>query len=200
VKAASSRPHRSSRLPGTPFPARAGLLLVTVLLCSALVAISGAARRPSVVAVGTSGPTSCALFSSGTLECWGNDTYGRLGDGKDANRRVSGGRAPVTVKGITGATAISVGGEHTCALLAGGSVTCWGEILGAQSVNGKVPYTSTPVRVKGISGATALSTGAYSSCVVLADRKVKCWGGVGGALGSGKLASSRTPVVVKGLP
>jgi hypothetical protein len=108
---------------------------------------------------------------------------------------------PTPVSGISNAKAISGGGtaNTTCALLAGGTVKCWGQILGANVVGGKIPHTQTPVTVKGITNAIGLSTGNAGSCALLADRQVRCWGDAWGALGYGMLTDTKTPVTVRGL-
>ena len=63
-------------------------------------------------------------------------------------------------------TAISAGVSHSCALLAGGTVTCWGNNDYSQ-VSGAA----------GVTSATAVSAGLNHSCALLADKTVTCWGG-----------------------
>ena len=61
------------------------------------------------------------MVSSGQVQCWGYNYYGQLGDNSTNNALT-----PVTVSGLSGATAIAAGYDHTCALVAGGQVQCWG--------------------------------------------------------------------------
>lgn len=64
---------------------------------------------------------NCALLSSsGEVRCWGQNGSGELG-----NPIPDFSATPVAVTGITGATAIAAGSNHTCALV-GGVVKCWG--------------------------------------------------------------------------
>ena len=67
---------------------------------------------------------TCALLSNKTIECWGNNSNGQLGDGSTTNRMT-----PVTVSGISNATAIGGGEYYSCALLSNSTVQCWGFLL-----------------------------------------------------------------------
>ena len=83
----------------------------------------------------------------------------------------------VDLRILSTATSISAGEEHTCAVLSGGSVSCWGYGSYGQLGDGSTTSTqSTPVSVSGISTATSVSAGAYHTCAVLSGGTVKCWG------------------------
>jgi alpha-tubulin suppressor-like RCC1 family protein len=97
---------------------------------------------PVAVSFGTSGTKPLALFvgssngcailpdGSRTLQCWGYNSNGEVGDGTMESPRL----APVDVKTIAGdvATAftqvqtVSIGWSHSCAIVTGGAVLCWG--------------------------------------------------------------------------
>lgn len=122
---------------------------------------------------------TCALLDDGTARCWGDNQFGQLGDNGTIERH-----SPVVVTGLTGATAIVASGgssgDHTCALLAGGTVKCWGRNSFRQLGGPTNEDRSFPVPVPGIGGANvaarALAVGQNYSCALMEDGAVKCWG------------------------
>jgi alpha-tubulin suppressor-like RCC1 family protein len=139
---------------------------------------------------------ACALLADGTAKCWGLGESGQRGDGSFGTFALE----PVAVGGLTGAVALAAGYGHTCAVLADGTMRCWGENREGQLGNGTTadPGTPHPVTVSGITGAGAFTTGAYHTCAVAADHTVKCWGrNDQGQLGDGTVTRSSTPVQVQ---
>jgi alpha-tubulin suppressor-like RCC1 family protein len=160
------------------------------------VAVSGITHATAITASGDGGePHTCALIAGGSIDCWGENYFGQLGDG--SKEYIS--TTPVAVSGITNATAITAGGLNTCALLAGGSIDCWGAhgLLG----DGTNEESRIPVAVSGITNATAITAGFNHTCTLLASDSIECWGENGfGQLGDGKTEDSDLPVTVKGIP
>jgi hypothetical protein len=133
--------------------------------------------------------------------CWGWDLSGQLGDGTPT---APGGPNPPTantVLNVTGATAVSAGGYHTCAVVGGGAVKCWGlndrGQLGNGTTNGFTGI-ATPVNVTGLTGATAISLGDFHSCAQVGT-EARCWGyNVQGQVGNGaNNGSVTTPATVQ---
>ena len=130
------------------------------------------------------------------MQCWGENSYGELGNGTTSGPDVCGGHVipayrcsttPVAVQGLTGATAVSVGSYWACALLSGGTVQCWGDgVTGDDCGDAGSACSSTPVAVPWFTGATAISVGD-PVCALLSGGSVECWG------------DSATPVAVPGL-
>ena len=148
---------------------------------------------------------TCAITGpTGTVRCWGDNSYGQLGNKTFTNSLV-----PVTVKGLSGATAIAAGIGHTCALVSGGKVKCWGRNAEGELGNGtnagpqmcpSGACSNVPVSVTDLSGATAIAAGAGHTCAMRIGAWVQCWGqNNDGQLGDGNYANSTVPVGVTGL-
>jgi len=163
---------------------------------------TGAAFSPALVsgvinavAVAAGGAHSCAVLVDGTARCWGANSSGQLGD-----NGVSGGHSltPVVVSGLANAVAIVAGESHSCALLADGSVRCWGANGAGELGNGTTTNRLTPGPVTGITAAAAVVGGQGHSCVILVDGTARCWGSNSdGQLGDGTTSRRLTPVRVE---
>jgi len=163
------------------------------------VAVSGIANATMVT---TGLVHSCALLETAHVMCWGHDSSGQLGDGGgDSSSSV-----PVEVSGITDATAVDVGFEHSCATLASGGVKCWGSGKYGELGNGgsgEGYKNFAPVAVSGLADATAVTAGNQHGCALRADGgHMVCWGGGQfGEMGNGASnVTNATPVTVSNFP
>jgi alpha-tubulin suppressor-like RCC1 family protein len=140
---------------------------------------------------------SCAVLSTGHIDCWGANGYGELGDGAPTGPVI----APVEVTGVSEASRVAAGGEHTCALLRGGHVECWGEDQWGQ-IGIKLPTgleSATAIDVPTITNANNVAAGEFYSCATLTTGGVTCWGDdFYGQLGD-NAAWSAIPTEVAGL-
>jgi alpha-tubulin suppressor-like RCC1 family protein len=141
--------------------------------------------------------SSCAVLSTGAVNCWGMNGFGQLGDGTTTDRN-----APVAVSGLTDAVKVGLGNDHACAIRSDGTLKCWGSNgnggLGIDSSSSQ----SSPVSVLNISGVTGITGGNYHTCAILSGSSVKCWGGNSyGELGLGDTAPrGNTPGDMATLP
>ncbi|RZP10851.1 MAG: hypothetical protein EVA35_01830 [Candidatus Poseidoniales archaeon] len=144
----------------------------------------------SALEVSAYGNHACALMSDERIKCWGDSTYGQLG--------TSGGSSLPDVTNFWStssmATQVSLGRNHTCAILVDQSVWCWGDNNWAQMGQGylsNAPFWS-PSQVPQIgSTSIAVSAGAEHSCAILMNGSAYCWGWLTyGKLGDGGLSST----------
>ncbi|CAE7569691.1 UVR8 [Symbiodinium natans] len=97
----------------------------------------GTGRRAVQASAGTF--HACALLDNGAVKCWGGNNLGQLGAGTDSTTTPNIGKTagdmgdnlpPVdlgaNLRPGTLATAVVAGFHHTCAILEGGGVKCWG--------------------------------------------------------------------------
>jgi alpha-tubulin suppressor-like RCC1 family protein len=82
-------------------------------------------------------------------ESLGNGVAQQVGVDTLGNGTTTYSSMPVTVTGITNATAVAGGCYQTCAVLSGGSIQCWGWNLYGQLGNGSTTDSSVPVTVTG---------------------------------------------------
>jgi alpha-tubulin suppressor-like RCC1 family protein len=147
--------------------------------------------------ISASGMHSCALLIDSTVNCWGQNGYGQLGDGTTTDSYYQ----TVKVVGLKDVLSIFTGRRNTCALLKDRTLKCWGYNGWGQVGDGtSTNQRNEPVTVAGISGVLNVAIGSTHTCALLEDRSVKCWGYNNvGQLGDGTNKTSVKPVSVKGL-
>jgi alpha-tubulin suppressor-like RCC1 family protein len=138
---------------------------------------------------------------NGAVRCWGTNFHGELGNNSTTSSNV-----PVQVFGLTsGVIAITAGVYHTCALLSGGAMQCWGANDRGEIGDGTTTQRHVPTPVIGLStGVQQISAGGHHTCALanISVVRVLCWGdGIDGDLGDGKIGphSVLQPQVVFGM-
>src|SRR5262249_10579336 len=145
----------------------------------------------------------------GSVQCWGQNESGQLGNGTTAASAV-----PVPVPGITDAVAVTGNGvapsstgcsgctNFECARLADGTVRCWGANPDGELGNGTTSLTPTPmpVAVHGLDDVTSVVAGEGHVFAVLSDGTVAAWGANRcGELGDGTTTHADSPVRIPNL-
>jgi cysteine-rich repeat protein len=140
--------------------------------------------------IGTGSSHSCAAQSGGEVVCWGDGTFGQLGDGRSVSSAV-----PVRAGSLNSVDKVVAGHRHSCAL-ADGELYCWGAIANADDGLSALS-SSEPYLVQGIGAVTQLAAGGYTTCAIDEGGQAHCWGdGESGQLGNGFAADSLAPVTV----
>jgi alpha-tubulin suppressor-like RCC1 family protein len=105
----------------------------------------------SVLALGDS--HTCILNNLGSVECWGYNGKGAVGDGTTINTLL-----PETVIGLeSNVIALASRDNHNCSILNSGVVKCWGDNYAGQLGNGNTINSSLPVAVLGVNGVGLLN-------------------------------------------
>lgn len=149
----------------------------------------------SVIAIAAGSNHTLTVKSDHTVWGWGRNVQGQLGIGNNnPNQRTS----PVQMSGITTATAVAGGTDHSLILLSDGTVRSAG-INNTLQLGISGPAQHSPVTVTGLTGVTAIGAGLYHSVVRKSDGTVRVFG-ASSQLGTSATSNSATPVTPTGLP
>lgn len=126
---------------------------------------------------------SCALLIDGGVACWGWNLNGQAGDTLENDYCGAEGYAdclpsPRPVDGVVGALDVAAGERHSCALVKGGEVVCWGSNQAGQLGVDLPGLARGASRVRLPLPAIDLDAGAAHTCAVLENGDVACWGSV----------------------
>lgn len=148
-----------------------------------------------ISAVATGGTHTCAILPTGGIKCWGSNSQGQVGNATASSQTTF----PVDVSGINGDTlSVSLGANHSCVLLNGGSVKCWGANSVGQLGDGTMTQRRTPVDVIGLpADVVDIDLGGKHSCALTSTGHLYCWGyNYFGQLGLGDALPRALPTLV----
>ncbi len=151
---------------------------------------SGTGALRNITLLTADGSHTCALLASTEAMCWGDDTYGALGDGLGSTGEQVLSAVPVSVVAttgpgfLTGITHLVTGGGHSCAVLANGQARCWGSSAFGELGDGSTGIDGRPrpvVVLNGtgtgpLTGVSLVSAGVAHSCAVMTNARARCWG------------------------
>ncbi len=167
----------------------------SVRAASRVLANSSGAPLSAATQVAGGWSSTCARLADGTARCWGNAQFGQLGNGINAEQPFP---YPVTVidaggQALGDIAQVAVGQYHACALMNGGTVSCWGD-----NASGQLGYATGTATWSGVASPVVLeantpltdisgiSASAYNTCAIKTDGTAWCWGlNTFGRLGGG---------------
>jgi prepilin-type N-terminal cleavage/methylation domain-containing protein len=121
--------------------------------------------------------TVCGVTTAGVGYCWGDGTYGRVGDNNTASHVQTSPRAvdnslsgPVTYRQI------QTGGESTCGLATDGKLYCWGRNHWGQLGDSTTTNRGIPTEVAGGHLYRQLATSGVAACALTTTGTAYCWG------------------------
>ena len=136
----------------------------------------------------------CAILDDSSLQCWGSNEFGQLGDGTTTDRLTM---TDVSLDAARTATSISSGKDHTCSILDNGELQCWGRNNYGQLGDGTNSHSISPVGAILSGVPVQISSGDWHTCAIMDDASLQCWGrNADGQLGDGTNIDSSTPVSV----
>jgi alpha-tubulin suppressor-like RCC1 family protein len=152
----------------------------------------------TAVQVTVGGQHTCVVLDDGNARCWGKGDFGQLGYGSiddvgDQETPSAAGNLNMGGRVLQ----MAAGGSHTCALMEGGTVRCWGRGNEGQLGYGRLDFNGdqllgnetgeTPAEIGDVDvGGTVVQivAGGLHSCALLDTGTVRCWGEADrGALG-----------------
>jgi len=144
------------------------------------------------------GRHTCGRTVAGVAYCWGENSFGALGDGSTSHRTT-----PTQVAGGITFAQLAPGGfiGHTCALATDGVAYCWGDNEVGAIGDGTTDDRFVPTRVAGGFVWTRLDSGFRHTCGRASSGTFYCWGSNGaGQLGTNSTSPSSAPAKVVGQP
>jgi len=144
------------------------------------------------VSASVDGSFALALTATGTVDAWGYNSSGQVGNGTTTQSL-----SPVAVTGPTSVVGIAAGATHGMAVTSGGAVWAWGANGSGELGDGTTTQHLSAVQLTTISGVTQVAAGSQFTVALKSDGTVWSWGrNVVGQLGDGSTTQRHSPVQV----
>lgn len=118
---------------------------------------------------------SCGVETGGAAWCWGQGWAGQLGDGSWGLTNHSTVPVEVSLPGVAALMA-GAGWAHSCGLVAGGAVKCWGNGEAGQLGTGALVGSASPTPAALADVAYGVLVGWKSTCAITGPAGLACWG------------------------
>lgn len=125
----------------------------------------------AVTAHSAGGYHHCAVLQDSSVWCWGNNSYGQVGDGSTENSS-----SPTQALGIQDAVAIEATEYGTCVVDATHRIWCWGYNSHGQIGDRSLENRSVPTLMPELTDVAEIHPGGLHTCALQRDRTVRCWG------------------------
>ena len=131
------------------------------------------------------------------MKCWGRNDDGQLGKAPDEEIHAT----ALEIAGVRNAERLAAGEGQACAVMAGGTVQCWGANEEGELGMGTRSTTELPQRsVNGLSAVRDVCIGSAHACALTEDGAIHCWGAnTAGQVGDGTKERALAPKRVRGI-
>ncbi len=137
--------------------------------------------------VAAGGEHSCGIRATGTLWCWGRNSYGQIGNGTASQDS----EPPTQVGAKTDWLKVTGGGASTCAIRTNQALYGWGLNHRGQVGDETRTVRAVPTQVPGASRWRSVSMGFFHTCGINSSDTLRCWGdNSAGQLGQGNTKRS----------
>jgi len=139
---------------------------------------------------------TCAITNDNKLKCWGDNSFGQVGDGTMIDRNL-----PTNIDlGLNVfPQQVALGSMHTCAVMNDNKLKCWGWNEYGQVGDGTMIDRIIPTTIDlGLNAyAQEIALGSEHTCAVMNDNKLKCWGlNEYGQVGDGTTSDRNIPTTI----
>lgn len=114
----------------------------------------------------------CVIATGGQLSCWGNNSYGQVGDRTKITRLVP------TVISSKNIKQVAIGGSGTCSVSTYGELRCWGQHSSSGSLGAGTPSNrsiTSPLVILD-KNVTKVAMSTNGGCAILNSGALMCWG------------------------